>query len=104
MKYVVSWRERQASPREYEAARKNLIEVFKDFKLPKDCRIDQCLLRPGEFSGYLIFETDAVETDHLGHILAPVFDRIHQQFRVDFQLTTEPVVDVTESVVSFLAS
>lgn len=102
MKYVVSWREREASPREYEAAQKNLIEVFKDFKLPKDVKINQCLIRAGEFSGYLIFETDADETDHLGRILAPVFDKIHNQFRVDFQRTTEPVVDVTDAVVAYV--
>ncbi|MGO9487314.1 MAG: DUF3303 domain-containing protein [Rhodomicrobium sp.] len=107
MKYVVSWNEREeSSPPEYEAAQKHLLEVFKDFKLPRGFKIDQCLVRDGKFSGYVIFETEtaAVETDTLGRILHPVKDRIDDHFRSNFQLKIDPVVDMTDSVAAFVTS
>jgi Protein of unknown function (DUF3303) len=105
MKYVITWHEREASSDEYEAAKKHLLEVFKDFKMPEGYKIHQCLVRTGEFGGYMIFETDtaAVEADHLGRILDPIFDRIDDHsFRGNFQFKVEPVADVTDAVAAFV--
>ncbi len=107
MKYVMAWHEREeSSPREYEAAHQHLLEVFKDFKLPKGCKIHQCLVRDGKFSGYVVFETDTaeVETDTLGRILHPVKDRIDDHFRSNFQYKIDPVVDVTNAVAAYVTS
>src|SRR3974377_275585 len=100
MKYVISWHEREASPKEYEAAKQHLLEVFNGFKIPKGCKLHQCLIRAGEFSGYMIFETDtaAAETETLGRILDPVFERFNDHLRSEFQFKIEPVVDVTDTV------
>ena len=39
MKYVISWRERPAaSSREYEAAHERILEIFKDWKMPRVLR------------------------------------------------------------------
>jgi Protein of unknown function (DUF3303) len=103
MKYVVSWHERAADSLEYEAAKKRLLEIFKDFKMPAGCTIHQCLVRVGEFGGYILLETNAeAETDTLGRILDPVYDRIRDHFRADFQFKVDPVVDVTDAVAAFM--
>lgn len=106
MKYVITWHEREASSSEYEAAKNRLLEVFKDFKMPKGCKIHQCLVRAGEFGGYMVLETEssAVETETLGRILDPVVDRIDNHLRSDFQIKVEPVVDVTNAVAEFVTS
>ena len=59
MKYVITWHEREASPPEYERARKHLLGMFKDWKLPAGCTIHECLVREGQFAGYIVFETDS---------------------------------------------
>jgi len=105
MKYVITWHEREASPAEYERWRKQLLEVFKDFKMPEGCKIQQCLVRHGEFGGYMILETNTadVETD-LGRILHPVHERINDHLRANFQFKIDPVVDVTNAVAAYVTS
>ena len=104
MKYVITWRERQASSEEHEAARKRILEIFKDWKMPVGCKIDRCLARAGEFGGFIILETDSLETDTLGRFLHPVFDRLDPHLLGEFQFKVEPVVDVTDSVMAFVSS
>jgi hypothetical protein len=104
MKYVITWHEREADSSEYEAAKRHLSEVFKGFKLPEGYKIHQCLIRSGEFGGYLIFETNTeAETETLGRILDPVYDRISEHLRADFQFKVEPVTDVTDAVVAYVS-
>ena len=74
--------------------------------MPKDCKVNRCLVRDGEFSGYMILETDTaeVETHTLGRILNPVFDRLNDHLRMEFQFKIEPVVDVTDTVAAFVTA
>ena len=103
MKYVITWHEREDSSQGYDAAKNRLLEALKGFKVPNGCTIRECLVRRGEFGGYMIFETEtAGPEDTLGRI--PVFDRIDDHLRSHFQFKIEPVVDVTEAVAAFVTS
>ena len=102
MKYVITWHEREASSREYETLQKRILEIFKGWKIPAGSTIHQCLVRPGEFGGYMIVETDSPQTDNLAHLLHPIFDRLDDHLRSAFQFKAEPVVDVTNAVVAFV--
>lgn len=100
MKYVITWHERGPASSEYEALHKRILEIFEGFKMPLGGTICECLLRVGEFGGYMVFETDGPQTDTLGRFLDPIHDRLDDHLRSAFQIKVEPVVDVTASVVA----
>lgn len=100
MKYVITWHERNPGSSEYEALQKQVLEIFKGKKLPVGCTIHQCLVRTGEFGGYMFLETDSPETDTLPHLLHPLIDRLDNHLRSAFEIKIDPVVDVTDAVVA----
>jgi hypothetical protein len=88
MKYVISWRERPAaSTKEYEAAHRRIMEIFKDWKFPKSFKIHQFVVRAGDYGGYMIMETDKPSDIHYVTCVYAAFE-----------FTVEPVVDITEAV------
>jgi hypothetical protein len=88
MKFVISWRERPAaSSREYEAAHERILEIFKGWQMPSSFKVQQFVVRVGDYGGYMIVETDKPADIHY---VTSVF--------AAFEFKVEPVVDVTEAV------
>jgi hypothetical protein len=88
MKYVISWHERSAaSYGDYEAAQERILGIFKDWQMPASFKIQQFVVRVGDFGGYMIVETDK-PTDI--HYVTSVF--------AAFEFKVEPVVDVMDAV------
>ena len=88
MKYVITWHERPAASfRDYEAAQERILAIFKDWQMPASFKIQQFVVRVGEFGGYMIVESDK-PTDI--HYLTSVF--------AAFEFKVEPVVDVMDAV------
>jgi muconolactone delta-isomerase len=88
MKYMVTWSERpMGSALEYEAAQKRILGVFQRWQAPASLRIEQFLVRVGEYGGYMLVETqDAAALQKLSSTF-PAFT-----FRV------EPVLDIQTAV------
>jgi len=63
------------------------LEIFKDWKMPSSCSIQQFAVRIGDYGGYMIVETDK-PTDI--HYVTSVF--------AAFEFKVEPVVDVMDAV------
>lgn len=102
MKYVITWHERAETSSEYEALQNRILEIFKDWKMPAGCTVNQCLVRVGEFGGYMILETGSPQTDDLGPLLDSVYNRLDPHTLSAFEFKADPVVDVTGAVAKFL--
>ncbi len=88
MKFVISWRERPAaSSREYEAAHERVLQILKTWQMPASFKIQQFVVRVGDYGGYMVVETDK-PTDI--HYLTSTF--------AAFAFKVEPVIDVMEAV------
>ena len=88
MKYVISWRERPAASfRDYEAALERILGIFKDWKMPASFKIQQFVVRVGDYGGYMVVETDKPIDIHY---VTSVFTA--------FEFKVEPVVDVMDAV------
>ena len=65
MKYMISWFERpQGSAMEYENAQKRILEVFTQWKAPKNFKIELFVVRVGEWGGHMLVECDDPVTVH----------------------------------------
>lgn len=88
MKYMISWQERpQGSPIEYENAQKRILGVFRHWKMPESLKVEQFLVRVGDYGGYMVAETADPAAIHRLTSTFPAF-----QFRV------ETVLDITAAV------
>ena len=88
MKYVLTWWERpQGSPADYEAAQKRVLGVFQHWQMPPSLKIQQFLVRVGEYGGYFIFETDDLAAVH----------KLTSTFAM-FKFRLEPVIEVMDAV------
>ena len=88
MKYVVTWRERDAgSALEYEAAQKRVLEIFSQWSMPESLVIHQFLVRLGEFGGLAVVETDRPQD----------LQYLTTAFAV-YQFTVQPVLDIMDAV------
>jgi hypothetical protein len=88
MKYVISWFERpQGSPADYEGAQKRILDMFRQWHMPESLKIQQFLVRVGEFGGYMVVETDDPQAIH----------RLTSTFAA-FQFRVEPVMDIADAV------
>lgn len=88
MKYVMTWWERPVgSYADYESAQKRILSVFQKWEMPASLKIEQFLVRVGEFGGYAVLSTDRPADVH----------RLSTVFAV-FQFRLEPVLDVGEAV------
>jgi|SRR5271166_5672721 len=88
MKYVITWRERStASFKDYEAMQERVLGIFKDWKMPASFKIQQFVVRIGEYGGYMIVETDKpIDIHYVTSVFAT------------FEFKVEPVVDVMDAV------
>ena len=88
MKYMVTWHERpMGSALEYEAAQKRILGVFRHWQAPESLRIEQFLVRLGEYGGFMLVETDDALALHKLTSAFPAFS-----FRVDPVLDIQPAV------------
>ena len=88
MKYMVTWHERpMGSAHEYETAQKRILGVFQHWKPPESLRIEQFLVRLGEYGGFMLVETDDALALHKLTSTFPAFT-----FRVDPVLDVQPAV------------
>lgn len=94
MKYVLTWWERPTgSSAEYEAAQKRVLSVFQKWEMPSSLKIQQFLVRVGEYGGYAVLETEAPSELH----------RFTSTFAM-FQFRVEPVLDVMDAVAAEAAA
>jgi len=90
MKFMVTWNERpMGSAADYEAAQKRILGVFSQLQMPEQLKIEQFLVRVGEYGGFMLVETDDVLAMHKLTSTFPAF-----QFRVDVVIDIQPAVGV----------
>lgn len=87
-KYMLTWSERsQGSPADYETAQSRILDVFGQWKTPDSWKIEQFLIRIGDWGGYMLLETDDLLEVHKLSTLLPSFA---------FEL--RPVVPVADAI------
>ena len=88
MKYVISWRERPAATsRDYEGAHERILQIFKNWKMPASFKIEQFVIRVGDYGGYIVVETDKPTDIHY-------FSSVYAAFEFKVEL----VVDIMDAV------
>src|ERR1041384_1427615 len=74
MKYMLCWNERpQGSPMEYENAQKRILEVFTQWKAPKNFKIELFVIRVGDWGGYMMLDCDDPLEVHKFCSMLPAF-------------------------------
>jgi hypothetical protein len=64
-KYMICWNERpQGSAIEYENAQKRILEVFTQWTAPGNFKIEQFVVRVGDWGGYMLVDCDDPLTVH----------------------------------------
>ena len=57
MKYMLTWNERsQGSAIEYEKAQQRILDVFRSWEQPANCRIEMFVIRVGDWGGYMLVD------------------------------------------------
>ena len=88
MKYMICWNERpQGSPMEYENAQKRILEVFTQWKVPDNFKIELFVVRVGDWGGYMSVDCDDPLTVHKFCSTYPAF-----------VMEARPVVPVMDAV------
>ena len=88
MKYMITWTERpQGSPAEYENAQKRILEVFLQWRAPESFRIENFVIRVGDWGGYMLVDCDDPLMVHQFCSMLP-----------SFVFEARPVVPVTDAV------
>jgi hypothetical protein len=74
MKYMISWNDRpQGTPLENENAQKRILEVFSRWKAPANFKIESCVIRVGDWGGYMLMECDDPLEVHKFCSMLPAF-------------------------------
>ncbi|MGE0313744.1 MAG: DUF3303 domain-containing protein [Lautropia sp.] len=88
MKYLMRWTERSyGSAADYEGAQSRVLALMQFWKPPESVRIQQFVVRVGNYAGYAIFETDDPVAVHQMTSTFAVFDFV-----------VEPVLDVADAL------
>ena len=88
MKYMITWSERsQGSAIEYENAQRRILDVFRKWEAPANFKIEQFLVRVGDWGGYMLADCDDPATVHKLCSTFPAFE---------FQ--ARPVIPVEDAV------
>ncbi len=88
MKYMITWLERpQGSATEYENAQRRILDVFRKWEAPANFKIEQFLVRVGDWGGYMLADCDDPATVHKFCSTFPAFE---------FQ--ARPVIPVEDAV------
>jgi len=59
MKYMITWPERpQGSPADCENAQKRILEVFPQWQTPANFKIEEFVIRVGDWGGYMLVGCD----------------------------------------------
>jgi len=90
----VSWAERRGgSHADYEAAQERVLALFGGYQMPETLRIEQFLVRVGEFGGYMVVSTEDVKGLH----------QLTSTMAV-FQLDVEPVLKLKAAIAAEVAA
>ena len=88
MKYMITWNERpQGSPADYENAQKRILEVFLQWQVPANFKIEVFVIRVGDWGGYMLVDCDDPLTVHKFCSMLP-----------SFVFEARPVVPVMDAV------
>lgn len=88
MKYLMRWNERSyGSAADYEEAQARVLGLMQHWTPPDSIRIQQFVVRVGNYAGYAIFESDD----------AVAIQQMTSTFAV-FDFVVEPVLDVADAM------
>src|ERR1700689_5113174 len=85
MKYMITWSDRpQGSPMEYENAQKRILEVFGQWRVPSNFKIEFFVIRVGEGGGPVLVDCADPLTIHRFCSMLPAFVfQVHPVVRVE---------------------